>query len=49
MNDKEVGEISNIELKRRIVRMVDVIKDSRYNHLNEFKENANEFNKGTRT
>jgi hypothetical protein len=37
LNDSEKGEISNIKLKRMIIK----IKEDVCKHLNEFKESAN--------
>jgi uncharacterized Fe-S cluster-containing protein len=41
VHDSEVDKISNIELKRMMVRMSSEIKEDMFNQLNKFKENKN--------
>jgi Txe/YoeB family toxin of Txe-Axe toxin-antitoxin module len=40
LNDHEVYEIPNIELKSMMLRMINKIKEDMYKHLSKFKENT---------
>jgi hypothetical protein len=39
-NDLNNYEISNIDIKRMMIRMINEMKEDMYKHLNEFKEDT---------
>jgi Txe/YoeB family toxin of Txe-Axe toxin-antitoxin module len=39
--EKEIDKISDKKLKRKIIRMINEIKEDMYKYLNSFRENMN--------